>query len=89
MAAASVGTSVSTVARLLSMSWVASCVLGCVGTYLLCFCPFPGILFVSMLLFASNEPPLSSLLSRFSSSCHFVLGPFTRICAHESVCDGC
>jgi hypothetical protein len=64
----SVGTSVSAVALLLSTSWVASYVVGCVGTCLLCFCPFPGILFVCVLLCASNEPPLSSLLSRFSSS---------------------
>ena len=85
----SVGTSVPAFTVLPSMSLLVSCVVGCVGTCLLCFCPFPGVLLVIVLLCASNGTPLSSLLSRFSSSCRFVLGPFTRICAHDSVCDGC
>jgi hypothetical protein len=39
----SVGTSVSVIARVSSMSSVASCIVGCAGTCLLCFCPFPDI----------------------------------------------
>ena len=80
----SVGMSVSAFTRLPSMFLLASCVVGFVGTCLLCFCPFPGVWLVIVLLCSSNGPPLSSLLSHFSSSCRFVLGPLTRICAHDS-----
>jgi hypothetical protein len=39
----SVGTSVSVIAQVSSMSWLASCIVDCAGTCLVCFCPFSVI----------------------------------------------